>query len=83
MQCCEFRFSGQATDSGVSDFKGLLNSINQEMHLIKENKLAFMFLLSIWLRKLTHIGRHGSALAKRCERRWFLPIWAGFFQEQN
>lgn len=51
----------------VSDFKGLLNSINQEMHLIKENKLAFMFLLSIWLRKLTHIGRHGSALAKRCE----------------
>jgi NRPS condensation-like uncharacterized protein len=51
----------------ISEFDSLLLSLNQEMNLIKENKLAFMFLLSIWLRKNFRFGRHGSTLVKRCE----------------
>jgi NRPS condensation-like uncharacterized protein len=51
----------------ISDFVGNLKSVNKEMNLIKENKLAFMFLFSIWLRRLTRFGRHGSAVVKRCE----------------
>jgi NRPS condensation-like uncharacterized protein len=51
----------------ISEFDSMLLSINKEMNLIKENKLAFMFLLSIWLRKLFRFGRHGSSDVKRCE----------------
>ncbi|MFN7874212.1 MAG: condensation domain-containing protein [Pirellula sp.] len=51
----------------ISDFDRLLLSINREMTLIKENKLAFMFLLSIWLRRYIRFGRHGSTVVKRCE----------------
>jgi NRPS condensation-like uncharacterized protein len=51
----------------ITEFESLLQSVNKEMSLIKENKLAFMFLLSIGLRKLFHFGRHGSSIVKRCE----------------
>jgi NRPS condensation-like uncharacterized protein len=51
----------------IAEFDSMLRSINQEMNLIKDNKLAFMFLLSIWLRKLFLFGRHGSSVVKRCE----------------
>ena len=51
----------------IANFESMLRSINEEMNLIKDNKLAFMFLLSIWLRKLFRFGRHGSSVVKRCE----------------
>lgn len=51
----------------ISNFDSLLLSINREMKLIKNNKLAFMFLLSIWMRRYIRFGRHGSTAVKRCE----------------
>lgn len=51
----------------ISDFGSLLLSINREMTLIKNNRLAFVFLLSIWMRRYIRFGRHGSTAVKRCE----------------
>lgn len=44
-----------------------LAGIHDEMELIKTNKLAFMFLLSVWLRKRLTFGRPTAKKIKRCE----------------
>jgi NRPS condensation-like uncharacterized protein len=51
----------------IRDMSMLLKSVHDEMELIKTNKLAFMFLLSVWIRKKMLWGRHGPKIIERCE----------------
>ncbi|XZE19783.1 hypothetical protein SH449x_005111 [Pirellulaceae bacterium SH449] len=51
----------------IRDPDSLLQGIHAEMNLIKENKLALLFIFSIWLRKILSWGRHASKRVRRCE----------------
>lgn len=55
------------TPAQVRDHATFLNGIHEEMELIKTNKLAFMFLFSVWLRKRLTWGQPKAKIIKRCE----------------
>lgn len=55
------------TPEQIRDQGRLLSGIHAEMELIKTNKLAFMFLFSVWLRKLFTWGRPTAKANKHCE----------------
>jgi len=50
----------------ISAFDALAQSVHEEMELIKNNRLALMFILSIWIRKLTAF-RSKRTPASRCQ----------------
>lgn len=47
----------------------LIRSIHEEMELIKRNRLAFMFILSLWVRKVFRFRFHRAALVAAQPRR--------------
>jgi len=55
------------TPSQISDSEILVQSIHKEIELIKNNRLAFMFIFSIWLRKLLTFFPDRSVYPKRCQ----------------
>lgn len=58
----------------IRDPYSLLQGIHEEMNLIKENRLALLFIFSIWLRKILSWGRHASKNVRRCETSFVFPI---------
>jgi len=55
------------TPSQISDSEVLVQSIHKEMALIKNNRLEFMFIFSIWIRKLLTFRPDRSVYPKRCQ----------------
>jgi len=57
------------TRSQISEPGALLQSIHHELELIKRNRLALIFIFSIWIKKVFTVGgsRTRSAIPKRCE----------------
>jgi len=53
----------------ISEHGALLQSIHNELELIKRNRLALIFIFSIWIKKVFATGgsRSKSAIPKRCE----------------
>jgi len=51
----------------INDADQLVQSIRKEMELIKNNRLAFMFIFSIWIRKLLTFRVRELAFPKRCQ----------------
>ena len=57
------------TCSQISERGALLQSIHNELELIKRNRLALIFIFSIWIKRVFTTGgsRSKSAIPKRCE----------------
>jgi NRPS condensation-like uncharacterized protein len=55
------------TPSQIEDRQGLLAGIHSEMELIKRNRLSFIFIASLWVKKQLPARRTRKSAPRRCE----------------
>jgi len=64
----------------IGEFASLARSVHEEMELIKSKSLALLFILSVWIRKLTRF-RSKKTEIKRCQTSFvFSNLGKGFCQ---